>query len=252
MNKEKIRAILIDDEPYCTAGLEIELKETCPQVEVIATCNSAKEGLQQIKKLKPDVVFLDIEMPWMNGFELLELAAPVDFEVIFITAYDQFAVKAFRISAVDYLMKPVDRQLLSEAVSRLQGKSFSRDLQEEKLQALLTNIKEPIQTNPKISIPSRDGIDLIPINNIIYCQADNNYTNIILTSGKKKLVSKVLKDVEFQLEAFDFFRVHQSFLINMEHLVSFHRSDGGYVEMVNGDQVSVSRSKKQELTEKLK
>ena len=249
---EKIKAILIDDEPYCTQGLEIDLKAVCPEVEVITTCNSAKEGLMQIKKLDPDVVFLDIEMPWMNGFELLELAAPVNFEVIFITAYDQFAVKAFRASAIDYLMKPVDRNLLKEAVSRLSGKLNIQKTQAPKISALIDYIKNPAQSNPKIALPHTDGIDLVLVNDIIYCQADNNYTTIFLTSGKKKLVSKVLKEVASQLQDYDFLRIHQSYLINMEHLVSYHKADGGFVEMINGNKLGVSRAKKRELTARLK
>ena len=250
--KKTIRAILIDDEPFCTAGLEIDLQATCPEIEVIAICNSAKEGLQQIKTLNPDVVFLDIEMPWMNGFELVELLQPIDFEIIFVTAYDQFAVKAFRLSAIDYLMKPVERPLLREAVDRLEGRRTNTNVRQQKISQLLSNIKSPITSNPKISVPNRDGLDLIPIENIIYCQASSSYTEIVLTNGTKKLVSRVLKDITFQLDSFDFLRVHQSYLINIEHLVSFHRSDGGYVKMINGDNIPVSRRHREELGSRLK
>ena len=248
----KVRAILIDDEPFCTAGLEIDLKETCPNVEVIASCNTAKEGLKQIKALKPDVVFLDIEMPWMNGFELVELLQPIGFEIIFITAYDQFAVKAFRLSAIDYLMKPVERDLLIEAVSRLQGRKFNHNVQRDKVDQLLKNIKEPVASNPKISVPNSDGLDLIPVQNIIYCQASSSYTEIVMMDGTKKLVSRVLKDIAYQLGSFDFLRIHQTYLINMDHLKSYHRSDGGFVEMINGDQIAVARARKQELNSRLK
>ncbi|NNF36403.1 MAG: response regulator [Saprospiraceae bacterium] len=249
--ERKFRAILIDDEPFCTAGLEIDLKETCPNIEIIAICNSAKEGMKQIKLLKPDVVFLDIEMPWMNGLELIEMLQPIDFEIIFITAYDEFAVKAFRLSAIDYLMKPVERSLLQEAVSRLEGKSPETDIQQQKVSQLFNNIKDPASSNPKITVPNRDGIDLIPILDIVYCKASSSYTEILLLDGTKKLVSRVLKDIGFQLESFNFLRVHQSYLINMEHLKSYHRSDGGYVEMINGDHITVSRSRKQELHSRL-
>ncbi len=250
--KETIRAILIDDEPYCTAGLVIDLQSTCPEVEVIATCNSAKEGLQQIKMLQPDVVFLDIEMPWMNGFELIELLQPINFEIIFVTAYDQFAVRAFRLSAVDYLMKPVDSSLLREAVDRLEGRKVNSSIRQQKISQLLSNIKSPVSSKPKISVPNRDGLDLISIDEILYCMASSSYTEIFLIDGNKKLVSRVLKDIAFQLESFNFLRIHQSYLINMEHLKSFHRSDGGFVEMINGDQFPVSRGRKQELIARLK
>lgn len=247
----RYRAILIDDEPFCTAGLEIDLRETCPNVEIVAICNSAKEGMKQIKALNPDVVFLDIEMPWMNGFELVEMLQPIDFEIIFITAYDQFAVKAFRLSAIDYLMKPVERDLLKEAVARLEGKNAMVDIQQQKISQLLNNIKEPISSNPKISVPNRDGLDLIAVQDIIYCKASSSYTELILLDGSKKLVSRVLKDIAFQLDSFDFQRIHQSYLINMEHLKSYHRSDGGFVEMINGDQIAVARGRKQELQSRL-
>jgi len=249
---EKIKAILIDDEPFCTAGLAIELESACPEVEVIAICNSAKDGLQQIKALQPDVVFLDIEMPWMNGFELIELLQPINFEIIFVTAYNEFAVKAFRLSAVDYLMKPIDTDLLKEAVGRLEGRKASNLVRQQKISQLLYNIKSPISNKAKISVPNSDGLDLISIDEILYCKASSSYTEIILSDGNTKLVSKVLKDIAFQLESFDFLRIHQSYLINIEHLKSFHRSDGGFVEMINGDKFPVSRGRKQELINRLK
>jgi two-component system LytT family response regulator len=249
--EKTIRAILIDDEPFCTAGLEIDLRKACPQVEVVAICNSAKEGMKMIRSLKPDVVFLDIEMPWMNGFELVEILQPIDFEIIFVTAYDQFAVKAFRLSAIDYLMKPVERPLLIEAVDRIAGRKGQIDVQQQKISQLLHNINDPISSNPKITVPNRDGLDLIPVQDIIYCKASSSYCEIILIDGSKKLVSRVLKDIAFQLESFDFLRIHQSYLINMEHLKSYHRSDGGFVEMINGDQIAVARGRKQELQSRL-
>ena len=248
---EVFKAILIDDEPYCTKGLEIELKKHCPTIEVIATSNSVKEGIKLIKKLQPDVVFLDIEMPWMSGFELIDLLNPVDFEVIFVTAYDQFAVQAFRICALDYLMKPISPDGLIEAVDKLKGRSKIPTSQQKQIEYLLQYIQEPIQTNPKLSVPSSDGIDLIPIDSIVYCKANDSYTEIIKTDGTKLLVSRVLKKIAAQLADYDFERVHQSYLINMSHLSRFHRSDGGYVEMINGDRINVSRSKKTGLIQRI-
>lgn len=249
---ENIRAILIDDEPFCTAGLAIELQSICPNVEVIAVCNTAKDGLQKIKSLQPDVVFLDIEMPWMNGFELIELLQPINFEIIFVTAYNEFAVQAFRLSAVDYLMKPIDTTLLREAVDRLEGRRASNVVRQQKVAQLLSNIQYPISNKAKISVPNSDGLDLISIDEILYCKASSSYTEIVLSDGSVKLVSRVLKDIAFQLEFFNFLRIHQSYLINIEHLKSFHRSDGGFVEMMNGAQFPVSRGRKQELINRLK
>jgi len=212
---EKFKAILVDDEPFCTQGLAIELQTHCPTIEVIATCNSAKEGIKQIKKLQPDVVFLDIEMPWMSGFELIDFLSPIDFEVIFVTAYDQFAVRAFRICALDYLMKPISPEDLIEAVDRINGQNSIPETKQRQLDYLLQYIQEPLLTNPKLSVPSSDGIDLIPIDSIVYCKANDSYTEIIRTDGSNLLVSRVLKKISAQLSDYDFERVHQSYLINI-------------------------------------
>lgn len=249
---ETFKAILIDDEPFCTKGLEIELGKHCPNIEVIGAYNSPKEGLKQIKKLKPDVVFLDIQMPWLSGFELIELLSPIDFEVIFVTAFDEFAVKAFRVCALDYLMKPISPEDLITAVSKLKGRNKMHKSQTAQYDYLLQYIQEPIHTHPKLSVPNSDGFDLIPIDTIIYCKADDCYTEIVKTDGTKQLVSRVLKKVEGQLQDYNFERVHQSYLINMDHLMQFHRSDGGYVVMINGDRINVSRSKKAGLLQRLK
>lgn len=249
--EKKFKAILIDDEPFCTKGLEIELHTHCPTIEIVASCNSAKDGIKQIKKFKPDVVFLDIEMPWMSGFELIDLLSPIDFEVIFVTAYDQFAVQAFRVCALDYLMKPISADDLIGAVGKLKGRSKILSSQHKQLEYLLQYIQEPIHTNPKLSVPSSDGMDLIPVDSIIYCKANDSYTEIIMTDSSRLLVSRVLKKIATQLTDYDFIRVHQSYLVNMAHVSRFHRSDGGYVEMINGDRINVSRSRKTALIQRI-
>ncbi len=243
-----LRAILIDDEPLCTSGLEVDLKAVTNQIEVIAKCNSAKEGLQKIKDLKPDVVFLDIEMPWMNGFEMIDLLMPIDFKLIFVTAYDEFAVKAFQVHAIDYLMKPVDRKLLKGSIERIIQNSGTNN---EDLKGLIEDIQN--KTGKKrITVPNNDGLDVIEVEDIVYCQAQGNYTDVYLMTEKKKLVCRVLKEIEGQLNGQDFFRVHNSFLVNIDHIKSFHRSDGGYVVMNNGDRVPVSRGNKSFIVDLLK
>ncbi|MEL6926166.1 MAG: response regulator, partial [Bacteroidota bacterium] len=188
---KNLRAILIDDELACTETLAIELAAYCPDVEVIARCNSAEEGLRSIINLKPDLVFLDIEMPWMNGFELLEKLPGIDFSVIFVTAYDQFAIKAFRFSAVDYLLKPIDKSELIEAVEKVKKRTPDNNGNEQ-LKFLLENIKHQNDPLPNIALPTMEGLDFVAVKDIIYCESDNNYTKLYQQSGKMLLLSKPL------------------------------------------------------------
>ena len=248
MNKS-ISTILVDDEPLCTAGLELDLKAACPEVNVVAICNSSKNAISKIRELQPDLVFLDIEMPWMNGFELLDLLAPIDFHVIFVTAYDEFAVKAFRTHAVDYLMKPIDRNHLRDAVDKLITKSDGSD-KSIKIEALIKMLSSSSQNN-KLSVPNADGYDLIPINEILYCHSIGNYTEIYF-GNEKKLVSRVLKNIEESLKENNFHRVHASYLVNLDKVKSIHRNDGGYLIMENDFRINMSRNKKSEVFDKLK
>jgi len=245
---DSIRTILIDDEPLCTAGLEIDLKKVCPEIEIIAICNSSKTAISKIKALKPDLIFLDIEMPWLNGFELLELLSPIDFQVIFVTAYDEFAVRAFRTHAIDYIMKPVDRNHLREAVDKISKHIYEPD--SNKIETLIKMLNSSSKSN-KLSVPNADGYDLIPIHEILYCHSQGNYTEIYF-GKEKKLVSRVLKQIEESLSNYNFHRVHASFLVNLDKVKSVHRNDGGYLIMENDFRINMSRNKKSEVFEKLK
>lgn len=246
---KSIRAILIDDEPLCTAGLEIDIKKVCPEIEIVAICNSSKNAISKIKALKPALIFLDIEMPWLNGFELLELLSPVDFQVIFVTAYDDFAVQAFRTHAIDYIMKPVDRTHLREAVDKIIT-NRSEDTSSNKIETLIQMLNSSSKSN-KLSVPNADGYDLIPIHEILYCHSQGNYTEIHF-SNEKKLVSRVLKHIEEGLSDHNFHRVHASYLVNLDRVKSVHRNDGGYLIMENGHRINMSRNKKSEVFDKLK
>ncbi|MDF1696176.1 MAG: LytTR family DNA-binding domain-containing protein [Saprospiraceae bacterium] len=248
---KKIKTILVDDEPLCTAGLEIDLSKTCPEVEIIATCNSAKLAIAKIKNLQPDLVFLDIEMPWMNGFELLEVLSPIDFQVIFVTAYDEFAVKAFRAHAIDYIMKPINRKHLKEAVNKIAFiQNQTNDSHSNKIEQLIRTLNSTSQ-NRKLSVPNADGYDLIPINEILYCHAIGNYTEIYTTT-EKKFVSRGLKQIENSLDGNNFHRVHASYLVNLDKVKSIHRNDGGYLIMENDYRINMSRNKKTEVFNKFK
>ncbi|HRI21153.1 MAG TPA: response regulator, partial [Panacibacter sp.] len=168
-----ITSIIIDDEPHCVDALAADLAMYCPKVQVVATCNSGKEGVLAIKKHKPQLIFLDVEMPWMNGFHMLDMLERIDFSIIFTTAYDKFAAKAFRISAVDYLLKPVDATDLKIAVQKAEQKRAS-DTGSLNIQNLLHNIRKPEQQQ-KIAWPNRDGYEFTTTDSILYCNAEGAY-----------------------------------------------------------------------------
>lgn len=247
---EKIATILIDDEIACTETLHIELQLYCPQIEVLASYNSADEALAGVVALKPELVFLDIEMPWMNGFELLQQLNQVNFDVIFITAYDQFAVKAFKFSAVDYLLKPIKKEDLIAAVAKVEQRRAKR-LSSAHIEAMLNNINFLNRDFPSLAVPTSEGIEFIPVDEILYCSSDNNYTYIHKAVGESILLSKTLKDVEGMLEQRHFLRIHQSYLINPRHLRKYVRGQGGHVVMSNGKELPVARARKDDLLDSL-
>ncbi len=243
-----IRAILIDDESNSLEMMEWLLKTYCPQVQVEAMCNSAAKGIEAINKFRPDVIFLDIEMPHMNGFDMLEEFDKLSFDVVFCTAYDQFAIRAFKYSALNYLLKPVDPEDLKETIRRIEEKKMAPS--REQLELLLENIRKPSKpTAQRIALTTGDGMIFVPTKDILYCNAESNYTNVVLTGGRKILVSKVLKEIDEALAGPDFFRIHNSYLVNLNHITKFVRGDGGYVVMQDGASVSISRSKRQEFME---
>lgn len=240
-----IKSIIIDDEPNCIKTLAHDLEDYCPQVQLIETCSSAKDGLKAIRQGKPELVFLDINMPWMSGLELLEVVGDINFDVIFTTAHHQYAVQAFRLSAIDYLLKPVDYQELIAAVRKVEAK-HSQMITPEQLGHLKENMN-PSSNLQRIGVPTKSGIDFVLVQDILYCEADSNYTFVHLTNNKKLYSAKTLKEFDQLLGTTEFCRIHQSFLINLNHLKKYYRGDGGYVEMVNGTSLNVSRSKKDEL-----
>ena len=244
-----LRSILIDDEPQNAVILKNDLAMHCPVVEVIAVCHSAKEGIMTIKKEKPDLVFLDIEMTWMNGFEMLEMLDEINFSTIFTTAHDQFAAKAFRISAVDYLLKPIDASDLKEAVRKAQQK-IENQHGNVHIENLLRNIKQP-SSQQKIALPYKEGYEFVEVSHIIYCQAEGAYTKVFLDNKKYILVSKTLGDIEELLPADIFQRIHHSSVVNLNYVTHFVRTDGGYVKLQTGEQLTVSKSKKESVMERL-
>ncbi|MDX1477844.1 MAG: LytTR family DNA-binding domain-containing protein [Saprospiraceae bacterium] len=245
-----MRAIIIEDELLSRSTLEELVGRYCPQIEIVATCKDGLEGKEAILRESPDLIFLDIEMPNMNGFEMLDSLDETDFDIIFTTAYDEFAVKAFKVSAMDYLLKPIDEDELMRAVRRVSSKQ-RRMLTREHVDILLTNIKSADDQFEKIAIPSQEGLDFVDVKNIVRCEADRNYTTIYVTSGDTFIFSKTLKEFEKFLPEELFFRPHHSHLINLEQISKYIRGMGGEIVLKDGTHVPVSRSKKDALMKRI-
>lgn len=242
-------AIIIDDERNSSELLEWQITKYCPMLKIAAVCSSPKAGIEAIQKFKPDLVFLDIEMPQMTGFEMLEHLNPIGFEVIFTTAYDEFAIQAFKVSALDYLMKPIDINELKTAVSKFEQKN-NRSSRFEITSAPVSPEKITKNFKKRIALTTTDSLLFVDPENIIYCESSSNYTYFHLASGEKKvLVAKTLKDIEEILVNYDFFRIHNSYLVNMKHIREFVRGSGGHVVMSNGNHLTVSRTRKDDFFE---
>ncbi len=239
-----INCIIIDDEQHNLDNLKLLLVEHCPNANILGLANSAKQGLEMISKYSPDLVFLDIEMPDKNGFDLLESHGNVDFEVIFVTAYNQYVLQAIKSCALDYLMKPVSVSELVLAFEKV-TQIVKQKKENERLKQLLQNLSNP-NTPQKLALSTADELFFVSVNDIIRCKGENNYTYFFLTNGKSILVSRTLKEWSDLLESYQFIRTHKSHLINSMHVKSFVKKDGGYILMKDGSTVNVSRYRKEE------
>lgn len=249
MNAKNIRAILIDDEMTSLQNLRQKLEEFCKQVTVVAATQNPEEAISLIRNLKPDVLFLDIEMPKMSGFRMLEELGDYDAEIIFTTAYNQYAIDAMHISAFDYLVKPVAIEELENSVRRLAEKKATHT--QERLHVLKDSINEAKSQENKIAVPVSDGFEFVVIKNILRIESSSSYSRIFFTDGKSLLVTKLLKDFEDILTPYHFFRVHNSHLINLNYIKKYLRGVGGQVLMDNGDLIDVARRKKEEFIQML-
>lgn len=244
-----INAILIDDEKNALEVLEMQLARYCSDVNVVASCEGGIKGIAAIKKHNPDLVFLDIEMPHKNGFDVLSETKEINYNVIFTTAYDQFAIKAFKFSAIDYLLKPVDITELQAAVEKVKGREKIGNL-DEKLKILLGELQPAKQKlTHKIALPVGDSMQFMEPDDIIRCESDSNYTHIFLAGGKKITLAKTLKEVEENISGSPFFRLHQSHLVNMNHINKYVKGDSAYIIMKDGTQIGISRNKKEAFLE---
>jgi two-component system, LytTR family, response regulator len=241
---EKIKAILIDDELSSLQNLEQKLVEFCPDITVAAVTQKPEDAILLIQQYKPDVVFLDIEMPRMNGFRMLEKLQEYDFEIIFTTAYNHYAVDAIRISAFDYLTKPIAIKDLQDAVERL-GRSIKGQTK-ERMDILKTSLAAVKTQQDKIAINTAEGIEFVEIKNILRIESSSNYSKIFLLNGKNMLVTRLLKDFEDMLAPYRFYRIHNSHLINLSYINKYLRGEGGQVVMQNGEIIDVSRRKKED------
>ena len=239
----QLRAILIDDEKSNLSSLKEKLARNCPDVEIIAMLDNAKDGKGAIDSLHPDIVFLDIEMPVMNGFVMLQQLNYKNFELIFVTAYDHYAIKAIRDSALDYLVKPIEIRELTEAVGRAADKR-SHPGYNQQLEVFLDNIVLKKNMHRQIAIPTLEGLQFIRTDEILYLEANINYTHIYMKDKKKLIVSRTLKDFEDLLPASTFLRIHNSYIINKDYLEKYERGEGGQVIMSNGIRLDVSKRKK--------
>lgn len=240
-----LKAILIDDEENSLSALKEKLQAHCPQVTIIALCENATKGISAIDNMHPDIVFLDIEMPVMNGFVMLKQLLYKNFELIFTTAYDHYAIKAIRFSALDYLVKPIEVEDLKSAVAKAEEKR-NRSVPNPQLELLLEHLVPQKNTIHRIAIPTTEGLQFIPINDIIYLEASINYTHFFLHNGRKIIVSRTLKDFEEMLPSNLFLRIHHSYLVNKNHVERYIRGEGGQVVMTSGTLLDVSKRKKSE------
>jgi two-component system, LytTR family, response regulator len=243
-----INAVILDDEKNCVETLQWKLNHYCPDVTIQATFNDPRLCLDYLREHPIELLFLDIEMPHLNGFDVLEALPQIDFDVIFTTAYDNYGIQAVKFSALDYLLKPVRNKELSEAVERHIQKSVARDPRAQ-IENLLRNLQAEAHTGKpvKITLATKESLELVNPSEIIYCESDSNYTTVFLNDGRKKIISRTLREFEEMLEPFQFCRTHNSFLVNMDEVREYVKSEGGYLILKNGKTIPVSKAKREKL-----
>lgn len=246
---QPLNILIVDDEQHCVDTLQSMLQRKFPELPPANGRNSVSAARRFMEEETPDLVFLDIEMPHQNGFELFHKLERISFDVIFTTAYEHYALKAIKFNALDYLLKPFSISELEAAVRKFIHKKQTHEVNPS-LEAFLYNLRALNQTNKKIALPAINGLTFVPVHTIIRCESLGNYTRIHFTGKTNLLVSKSLKDFEFLLEDMDFFRVHHSHLINMQQIRSYIQGEGGYAVMSDGSHVEISRRRKAEFLKK--
>lgn len=247
-----MRTVLIDDEIACTSSLQIELNTYCPSIEIVGVFNSPDDAILYLKADPPDLIFLDVDMGVMTGFDLLRHLKDISFEIIFVTAHENYALKAFEYRAADYLLKPILKHRLIESVERVNQKIQQKLAAEKgsipKVETSDQRTKPQIQSIP---IPTSDGLEMLKIMDIIVIEADGNYCHIQMDGGKKLVVTKSIKEFDQMLQSHNFVRTHNSYLVNINHVKKYVKGSGGYLVMTNGSTVDVSRTNKDKVLQYL-
>jgi two-component system LytT family response regulator len=238
-----LKSIVVDDEVKSGESLKILIEDFCDDVEVCAACKSVDEAIVAVRQCSPDVVFLDIQMQRETGFDLLEKLPEITFEVIFTTAHSEYAIKAFKFSAIDYLLKPIDLEELKASLAKVR-KKIGQGIT-ARLQQLMRNLRETSGENYKLALPTADGLFFVKVSSIVYCEASSNYTEIVTDDGRKHIVSRTLKEYDEMLSEYNFYRIHNSYLINLNAVKKYVRGEGGSVIMTTGQSLDVSKRKKE-------
>jgi two-component system, LytTR family, response regulator len=244
-----LKSIIVDDELKSRENLRKMLAAFCQDVEVMATCQNVAEAVQAIEKYRPQVVFLDVQMQGETGFDLLTVIKNIDFEIIFTTAYSEYALKAIKFSAIDYLLKPIDVDDLQNAIAKIEKKQNLNIT--ARLDQLIQNLQSGNSENYKLALPTAEGLTFIKTSEVMYCKASGNYTEIFMDDGKKHLVSRPLKEYDDMLGAQTFFRIHHSYLVNLNCIKSYVRGEGGQVIMNDNCALDVSRRKKEAFIQRI-
>jgi two-component system, LytTR family, response regulator len=250
MNNKRLKAIIIDDEKNACELIAAILAEKCPDIEVVTSLHSAFEAIQEINRIEPDLIFLDIEMPFASGFDVLEAIPDRNFDVIFVTAFNQYAIKAFKFSAADYLLKPLDEKEIVTAVRRVVAKRAISREKDERIDVLLKNIQS--EKPKKIALYLNENIEFINLDKIIRFEADTRYTYIYFSLGSRQLVTKNIGEFEDLLCDKGFFRVHKSHIVNMEFVKSISKKEGAHLTLQDGTEISVSRRKLDDFVNEMK
>jgi two-component system, LytTR family, response regulator len=240
----KLRVLIVDDEQDSRNTLENYLIKYCGEIEIVDKCENIQLAKKVIDKEELDIVFLDVEMPYGNGFDLLDSLHKMDFEIIFVTAFSHYAIKALNLSASYYLLKPVDIGELEEAVNKVRKNKLSQDNQLH-TKVLIENLSQANKQNQRVILPLLDGFEVIKVGDIVYCQAEDNFTRFFLANGKEMLICRTLKHYEEALEECGFSRIHRSYLINLDFVTKYNKGKGGFVTMNNGTELEVSATRKE-------
>ncbi|PKD20850.1 LytR family transcriptional regulator [Salegentibacter salinarum] len=244
-----MKVAILDDEVHCVEGLVLHLRKNFPDAEIIYKGTRPEAALEVLPNAKIDLLFLDVEMPGMNGFELLDQLQETKFDVIFTTAYSQYAAQAFKAKAVNYLLKPIDEIEFREAILDWQEERKKKNnFSSEKISDLLTYMRREGILKNKIALPVADGYEFIETNEILYAQSQNNYTQLFLSDKRNLVLSKTLKEFEKLLDKYFFIRIHKSYLINPNYMKKYYKNDGGYLVMQDGKTIPVSKTKKDLIT----